>query len=147
MQVDWDLAARIARSAAGDDGAPLSLAPDGLAATAAAARDQIVAATGLEPRAPLPAAGGVDRGARGGADLRTMRATLGPALEQASGDPDAAGFAGRIQAAGGALVAAEIGGLLGLFARRVLGQYELDLTDPDVPPRLLLVGPNLDRAA
>jgi coenzyme F420 biosynthesis associated uncharacterized protein len=29
----------------------------------------------------------------------------------------------------------------------VLGQYELNLTDASVPPRLLLVGPNLDRAA
>jgi coenzyme F420 biosynthesis associated uncharacterized protein len=152
MQVDWELAARIARSAAGDDGAARSVAPQRLTEVAAAARDQIVAATGLEPRGPLPPAEWVDRGAWIDANLATMRKTIGPALESADEAAGTAGpapgsLAGRIQQAGGAVVAAEIGGLLGLFARRVLGQYELDLTDPDVPPRLLLVGPNLDRAA
>jgi coenzyme F420 biosynthesis associated uncharacterized protein len=149
MHVDWELAARIARSAAGDDSAGPSTAPPRLAEIATAARDQVVAATGLEPRGELPPAEWVDRGAWIDANLATMRKTIGPALEGADGaEPPAPGsFTGRIQQAGGAVVAAEIGGLLGLFARRVLGQYELDLTDPDAPPRLLLVGPNLDRAA
>jgi coenzyme F420 biosynthesis associated uncharacterized protein len=146
MLVDWDLAAKIARSAAGDDAAPRSTAPVRLAEVAAAARDQVVAATGLEPRAPLPPAEWIDRGAWIDANLATMRKTIGPALESAD-DAQQDGIAGKLQQAGSAVVAAEIGGLLGLFARRVLGQYELDLTDPDVPPRLLLVGPNLDRAA
>jgi coenzyme F420 biosynthesis associated uncharacterized protein len=144
MQVDWELAARIARSAAGESGA--SAPPATLEQTAAAARDQIVAATGLTPTAPLPPAEWVDRATWIDANLRTMRTTIGPALEKATGDPQS-GVAGALQNAGGAVVAAEIGGLLGLFARRVLGQYELDLTDPSAPPRLLLVGPNLDRAA
>jgi coenzyme F420 biosynthesis associated uncharacterized protein len=149
MQVDWELAARIARSAAGDEGAAHSTAPERLAEIAHAARDQVVAATGLEPRAELPPAEWVDRGAWIDANLATMRRTVGPVLEGASdGDaPDPGSLTGRIQQAGGAVVAAEIGGLVGLFARRVLGQYELDLTDPDSPPRLLLVGPSLDRAA
>lgn len=145
MQVDWELAARIARGAAGDAGAE-SVAPAGLAATAEAARDQIVAATGLEPAGPLPPAEWVGRGAWIDANLATMRTTIGPALESAGGTPQS-GPLGALQSAGGAVVAAEIGGLLGLFARRVLGQYEVNLTDPTVPPRLLLVGPNLDRAA
>jgi coenzyme F420 biosynthesis associated uncharacterized protein len=144
MHVDWELAARIARSAAGE--AAPSLPPIALDATAAAARDQIVAATGLEPAGPLPPVEWVDRGAWIDANLKTMRSTIGPALESAGG-ASASGPLGALQSAGGAVAAAEIGGLLGLFARRVLGQYELDLTDPDVPPRLLLVGPNLDRAA
>jgi coenzyme F420 biosynthesis associated uncharacterized protein len=147
MNVDWELTARIARSAAGDIGAA-SAPPPGLEATAAAARDQIVAVTGLQPTAALPAAEWIDRGAWIDANLRTMRATIGPALERAAGGSgSASGALAALQSAGGAVVAAEIGGLLGLFARRVLGQYELDLTDPDVPPRLLLVGPNLDKAA
>jgi coenzyme F420 biosynthesis associated uncharacterized protein len=147
MLVDWELAARIARSAAGE--APASLPPAGLAETAAAAREQIVAATGLQPLGALPAAEWVDRGAWIDANLKTMRSTIGPALEAATGggQAGASGPFGALQSAGGAVVAAEIGGLLGLFARRVLGQYELDLTDPDVAPRLLLVGPNLDKAA
>jgi coenzyme F420 biosynthesis associated uncharacterized protein len=149
MHVDWELAARIARSAAGDDAAAPSTAPPRLAEVAAAARDQVVAATGLIPRAELPPAEWIDRGAWIDANLATMRKTIGPALESATDDnpPTPGSFAARLQQAGGAVVAAEIGGLLGLFARRVLGQYELDLTDADAPPRLLLVGPNLDRAA
>src|SRR3954471_9280805 len=145
MQVDWELAARIARGAAGD--AEASTVPAGLEGTAATARDQIVAATGLEPQAPLPPAEWVDRGAWIDANITTMRSTLGPALEAAGGSGSTSGPLGALQSAGGAVVAAEIGGLLGLFARRVLGQYELDLTARPVPPRLLLVGPNLDRAA
>jgi coenzyme F420 biosynthesis associated uncharacterized protein len=150
MQVDWELAARIARSTAGE--AAPSLPPAGLAETATAAREQIVAATGLVPNAELPPAEWVDRGAWIDANLVTMRSTLGPVLEEATGGsaPNESGGSGpfaALQNAGGAVVAAEVGALLGLFARRVLGQYELDLTDPQSPPRLLLVGPNLDRAA
>jgi coenzyme F420 biosynthesis associated uncharacterized protein len=146
MQVDWELAARIARGAAGQ--APSSPAPAGLEQTADAARERVVATTGLQPHAPLPAAEWVDRGAWIDANLATMRATIGPALEKAGGTGGSASPAlAALQSAGGAVVAAEIGGLLGLFARRVLGQYELNLIDASVPPRLLLVGPNLDRAA
>ncbi len=147
MQVDWELAARIARSTAGE--AAFSAAPAGLTETATAAREQIVAATGLVPAAELPPAEWVDRGAWIDANLATMRSTLGPVLEAATGGSGntAAGPLGALQNAGGAVVAAEVGALLGLFARRVLGQYELDLTDPQSAPRLLLVGPNLDRAA
>ncbi len=149
MHVDWELAARIARNTAGE--AVPSLPPAGLAETAAAAREQIVAATGLVPTAELPPAEWVDRGAWIDANLVTMRSTLGPVLEEATGDDGppthASGPLGALQNAGGAVVGAEIGALLGLFARRVLGQYELNLTDPQSPPRLLLVGPNLDRAA
>jgi coenzyme F420 biosynthesis associated uncharacterized protein len=141
VQVDWELAARIARSAAGD--APVSPVPAALTERAEAAREQIVAATGLVPAGALPPAEWIDRGAWIDANLATMRQTLAPILggETASSGPAA------LQAAAGAVVAAEVGGLVGLFARRVLGQYEVSLTDPDAPPRLLLVGPNLDRAA
>jgi coenzyme F420 biosynthesis associated uncharacterized protein len=139
MDVDWNLAGRIARAAAGE--ADPSEAPAILPERAAAARDQVVAATGLEPSGPLPAVEWVDRAAWIDANLATMRSTLGPVLEKGA----AAGPAG-LQAAAGAVVAAEVGGLIGLFSRRVLGQYEVDLLDPEVPPRLLLVGPNLDRA-
>jgi coenzyme F420 biosynthesis associated uncharacterized protein len=147
MQVDWELAARIARSTAGE--AAPSTAPDGLVETATAAREQIVAATGLVPTAELPPAEWVDRGAWIDANLATMRSTLGPILEEVTGgaEPNGSGPLGALQNAGGAVAAAEFGALLGLFARRVLGQYELDLTDPQSAPRLLLVGPNLDRAA
>src|SRR3954452_20638507 len=118
MQVDWELAARIARAAAGH--AETSAPPARPAGRAAPARDQIVAATGLEPQAPLPPAEWIDRGAWIDANLKTMRSTIGPALEDATGGSGAgSGALGALQSAGGAVVAAEIGGLLGLFARRV----------------------------
>jgi coenzyme F420 biosynthesis associated uncharacterized protein len=139
MDVDWGLAARIARTAAGD--APKSVAPAVLPERAAAARDQVVAATGLQPRAPLPEVEWVDRAAWIDANLATMRSTLGPVLAKGSAAGPAA-----LQSAAAAVAAAEIGGLIGLFSRRVLGQYEVNLLEPAAAPRLLLVGPNLDRA-
>jgi len=141
MHVDWDLAQRIGSTAAGD--ASSFVAPARLQEQAAEARDEIVAATGLEPQHPLPEVEWIGRTTWIEANLATMRSMLGPALERAGGD----GGGGVIGGAGGTLAAVEIGGLLGLFSRRVLGQYEIDLLDPDRAPRLLLVGPNLDHAA
>jgi coenzyme F420 biosynthesis associated uncharacterized protein len=139
MDVDWDLARRIARAAAGD--AEAEPAPAILSERAAAARDQVVAATGLQPAGPLPEVEWVDRATWIDANLTTMRSTLGPVLDKSVAAGPAA-----LQAAAGAVVAAEVGGIIGLFSRRVLGQYEVNLLDPAAPPRLLLVGPNLDRA-
>lgn len=145
MRVDWQLAGRIARLAAAED--PMGPPPATLAERAAAARDQVVAATGLEPASPLPPVEWVDRGTWIDANLRTMRSSLGPALERASRGTGGGRPGAMLDAAGAAVVAAEVGALLGMFARRVLGQYELDLMNPEPAPRLLLVGPNLDRAA
>jgi coenzyme F420 biosynthesis associated uncharacterized protein len=147
VRVDWSLAARIARRAAGEQ--RHSPAPADLAARADVARERVVAATGLVPTRPVPVVEWVDRGTWIDANLATMRSTLAPVLEA----DEPAGSAARpeppsgLQAAGAAAVAAEVGGLLGLFSRRVLGQYDLDLLDPRAAPRLLLVGPNLDHAA
>ena len=140
MAVDWGLAASIARTAAGNE--PLSAPPVSLADRSAAARAQVVAASGLQPAGELPPAEWVGREDWIDANLATMRTTLGPVLERST-----AGAPGLLQNAAGSVAAAEIGGLLGLFSRRILGQYEINLLDPEVPPRLLLVGPNLDKAA
>ena len=45
------------------------------------------------------------------------------------------------------LIGVEAGGIVGFMGRNVLGQYELALLDPERPPRLLLVAPNLREAA
>jgi coenzyme F420 biosynthesis associated uncharacterized protein len=68
-----------------------------------------------------------------------MRGTLDPLLERLGSGP--------LQSAGGVLVGAEAGGIVGFMGRSVLGQYELALLDPERPPRLLLVAPNLREAA
>jgi coenzyme F420 biosynthesis associated uncharacterized protein len=45
------------------------------------------------------------------------------------------------------LTGAEIGGFLGVLSHRVAGQYDVALLDPSVPPRLILVAPNLTQMA
>jgi coenzyme F420 biosynthesis associated uncharacterized protein len=45
------------------------------------------------------------------------------------------------------LLGAQLGALTGVLSQRVLGQYDVALLDTDVQPRLLLVAPNLVRAA
>ena len=42
---------------------------------------------------------------------------------------------------------AQVGALTGVLSQRVLGQYDLALLDSTVPPRLLLLAPNLAQAA
>ena len=46
----------------------------------------------------------------------------------------------------GATIAAEVGLVMGYVSQRVLGQYELSLLSAEVAPRLVFVGPNLERA-
>ncbi|HTA37084.1 MAG TPA: zinc-dependent metalloprotease, partial [Solirubrobacteraceae bacterium] len=59
-------------------------------------------------------------------------------------------LAGPLRSASGLLMGAQIGALTGVLSQRVLGQYDLALLDeaePRVPPRLLLLAPNLAIAA
>jgi len=45
------------------------------------------------------------------------------------------------------MLGAQVGALTGVLSQRVLGQYDLALLDATVPPRLLLLAPNLALAA
>ncbi len=56
-------------------------------------------------------------------------------------------MAGALRMGADATLAAEAGLVMGYVSQRVLGQYELALLAPDVPPRLLFVTPNLEKAA
>jgi coenzyme F420 biosynthesis associated uncharacterized protein len=140
MSIDWALARRVAGVVAGSE--PLPLEPAALAARADEARERVVAVTGLEPAGVLPAVEWVGRDAWVGANLGTMLAPLEPALERSL-----ASAPGPLRPVAEGAMAVEVGALLGFFGRRVLGQYVVDLADPSVPPRLLLVGPNLAAAA
>ena len=75
-----------------------------------------------------------------------MRGTLDPLVQQFGGTGKGP-LAGPLRAAGGMLLAGEIGGIVGFMGRHVLGQYELALLDPTQGARLLLVTPNLHEAA
>lgn len=141
--IDWALAERIADAVAGAPGeGPL---PGDLHAMTERAREGVIAYSGLVPTRPLPPPEAADRRAWSRANLATMRATLDPVMDRMLSRGGLLG--GPLQTAGGAVLAAEIGGIVGFMGRHVLGQYELRLLDPEWPPRLLLVAPNLREAS
>lgn len=141
--VDWNLARRLADQVAGSP--PQASLPGDLQGRCDDAATRVAAYTRLTPATPLPAPEAVDRRTWLELNLAGMQATLDPVLERALTSTGAA--AGPLRAVGGAVVGAEVGALSGYLARRVLGQYELQLLDPDYPPRLLFVAPNLADAA
>lgn len=140
--IDWSLAAQLAGFVAGDPGHKPRPALPGLANES----ERLVGEyTGLTPERPLPAPELLDRPDWIEANLRSARPMLDPLAERLG---RGIGPAGQVlQGAAGLLLAAELGVLLGYVSRRVLGQYELVILDPQAPARLLFVGPNLDEAA
>ena len=137
--IDWTLAERIAAGVAGTPSGGTALAGD-LAAVAEQAQERVIAYTGLQPARTIPAPQAVDRREWLRLNLRGMRTMMEP-LEQKLG------AGGPLRAAGGLLLGAELGGLTGYLALRVLGQVELVVLDPASPERLLFVAPNLREAA
>ena len=139
--IDWNLAGQVARGIAGlqpaGDPAPF----ERLSAPAAESERLVSAYTGLTAGAPLPVAEAVGRPEW----IDTNLASLGGVL-----DPVAAKIGaklGPLGGAAGALLALEAGAVSGFLAGRVLGQYEFTVLDPNGPPRLLFVTPNLAHAA
>jgi coenzyme F420 biosynthesis associated uncharacterized protein len=141
--VDWNLARRLGNQIAGSP--PDVVLPGDLPARCDDAAQRVAAYTKLTPATPLPEPEAVDRRLWLELNLAGMQATLDPVLERALSATGAA--AGPVRAAAGAVVGTEVGALSGYLARRVLGQYELQLLDPEYPPRLLFVAPNLADAA
>ena len=145
--IDWTLAERVARRrrrlAERRDREAAARRPrrDG-AATRARASSPTRASS---PPATLPPPEAVDRAAWATANLRTMRGTLDPLVEQV-GERQRARSPGRCAPRGGMLArGARSAAIVGFIGRRVLGQYELALLDPTRAPRLLFVAPNLAR--
>ncbi|MEA2149239.1 MAG: hypothetical protein QOD69_1069 [Solirubrobacteraceae bacterium] len=126
--------------------AELVALPGDLAAICADAERRVVAYTGLEPAAPLPAPEAIPRAGWIAANVTSMAALLDPIGERLTGG--ALGIlGGPARAAAGAVISAEAGALTGYLSQRVLGQYEFVLVDPDAPARLLFVAPNIAQAA
>ncbi len=101
--------------------------------------------SGLALPAELPILETVDRSGWIDANLHSMRPLLGlltDSLGEGTGP-----LAGPLRSASGLLLGAQIGALTGVLSQRVLGQYDLALLDASVPPRLLLLAPNLAQAA
>ncbi|HSD78063.1 MAG TPA: zinc-dependent metalloprotease [Solirubrobacteraceae bacterium] len=144
--IDWGLAERVADAVSGTPAGGTVL-PGDLPALARTAEAAVTAYTGMRPPGPLPAPEAVDRATWARANLATMRTTLAPVVDRFDERLASAAAAGPLRSAAGFIVAGEIGGLVGLMARRVLGQYELGLLDLEAPARLLLVAPNVRDAA
>ena len=142
--VDWPLAERVATLAAGDG--PASMAGDvDLDATAKLAEVAVLGYTGLTPGEPVAEAEWVSRREWSLINLAGMRELIS-AAEDGLRTTLPGGARNPLASVAGRVLAMEIGGLVGLASRRVLGQYEFSLLG-ERAPRLLFVGPNVDAAA
>ncbi|MBA2256318.1 MAG: zinc-dependent metalloprotease [Thermoleophilaceae bacterium] len=143
--VDWSLARQIARFAAGSAPVPdlgIDLGPE-----VELAGEEVARHTGLQPAVAIPTPEVLARADWAEANLATLSSLLDPVADRLGTRLGTAGpLAGPLRAAASATVAAEAGLVLGYMSQRVLGQYELSLLQPEAPPRLLFVGPNLLKA-
>jgi coenzyme F420 biosynthesis associated uncharacterized protein len=143
--VEWSLARRIARLAAGTD-EPVDLGVD-VRALCADMELHVAACTRLELAAPAPRAELLGRGEWADMNLASFEQLLEPVTERLDQRLSFAGpLAGALRMGAGATIAAEVGLVMGYVSQRVLGQYELSLLSAEVAPRLVFVGPNLERA-
>jgi coenzyme F420 biosynthesis associated uncharacterized protein len=142
--IDWSTAQRIGELVAG------SPPPGGVRAAtveplAADFARRVADYSGLPEPAELPPLEVVDRPAWIAANLQSMRPMLAPVAERMG--PGSGALSGTLRAASGLLLGAQVGAVTGMLSQRVLGQYDLALLDERVPPRLLLLAPNLAQAA
>jgi coenzyme F420 biosynthesis associated uncharacterized protein len=142
--IDRGVAERVAAAVGGGPGdeAPL---PADLPGLARRSEELVVAYTGLRPATPLPPPEEVGRAEWRAANIASMAALLEPLGERLAGGGGPLG--GALRAGTGMIAGAEAGALVGYLGGRVLGQWDVRLTEPEVPPRLLMVAPNLHRAA
>ena len=144
--ISWDLAERIAVRVAGRD--PFadsyhyaSLEPD-FAEFTAQAEDLVAAETGLRSLAGPARARVTDRAGWIRANLASFRRLLRP-ITQKLGDRMSNG---PLTPVARAVTGAEVGGLLGWMATRVLGQYDLLIAEHEQPEEqdlVYYVGPNI----
>src|SRR3954462_13487995 len=144
--VDWSLARQIARLAAGSQG-PTPTAGD-LSAQVGQALTEVGRYTGLTLEGDPPTPEVIDRAGWAEINLDSLARMLEPVAGRLDERLATAGpLAGALRMGANATLAAETGLVMGYVSQRVLGQYELSLLAPDIPPRLLFVTPNLEKVA
>ncbi len=142
--IDWRVAQRIGERIAG------SPSPGGVHAASVEplAYDfarRVSDYSGLPLPSELPSLEAVDRAAWIAANLRSMRPLLAGMSERIGAGTGP--LSGPLRSLSGVLLGAQVGALTGLLSQRVLGQYDLALLDNSIPPRLLLLAPNLSLTA
>jgi coenzyme F420 biosynthesis associated uncharacterized protein len=146
--VDWGAAQRVGELIAGSP-PPGDVRAASVEPLARDFAERVSAYSGLQNPAALPQIEAVDRPTWIAANLKTMRPLLAPLTDRM--DEDSSRFLGPLRgplrSASGMLLGAQVGALTGMLSQRVLGQYDLALLDASVPPRLLLLAPNLAQAA
>ena len=143
--VDWSIARTIARLAAGGEG-PAESGID-VVAFCAEMEPHVRDYTGLELVETRPPAELLTRAGWAETNLESLGHILDPVAARLEERLGFAGpLAGALRLGASATLAAEVGLVTGYLAHRVLGQYDVSLLGGDVPPRLLFVGPNLDKA-
>jgi coenzyme F420 biosynthesis associated uncharacterized protein len=142
--IDWRTAQRIGELVAGSP--PYGgIRAEGVEPLARDFASRVSDYSRLALSAELPRLELVDRPGWIAANLQTMRPLLGP-LSERLGEQRGM-LAGPLGSVSGLLLGAQVGALTGMLSQRVLGQYDLALLDATVPPRLLLIAPNLAQAA
>lgn len=144
--LDWGLATRIAEAAAGDGPAAMAGELD-LAGAGRRSREAVLAYTRLEPSESIPEPEWVSRRDWARINLESMRGLIGELEGRIEGSLPEGRMGEMTTAIAGRVLAVQVGGLVGLASRRVLGQYEFPLLGGERAPRLVFVGHNLDEAA
>lgn len=140
--VDWGVAERVAHLAArGDEAEP---GEDALRSAVADGEAAVRSYTGLEPLEPLPGPEWVSRERWASVNLESLRRSMAVVEE---GGESGAGLPGPLSGGLHAVLApvagAQLGALVGLASRRVLGQYEYPILGGERDPRLLFVNANV----
>ena len=142
--IDWNVAQRVGEMLSG--GNPyLGSGANGVQALAERFAERVSAYTGLTPSEPLPTIESIDRPRWIEANIATMRPLLDPLTEKVGNGSGPLGPA--VRSTTQLLLGAQVGAACGMLSQRVLGQYDIALLDPQRPPRLLLLAPNLAQAA
>lgn len=144
--VDWELAGRIADKTAGEG--PIVMTDGGVDLAAARDRsvDAVIAYTQLTPAKPVPEAEWVSRREWAAINLASMSKLVASVETRIEGTL-APGKAGEVlETVAGRAMALQLGGVIGLASRHVLGQYEVSLLGGDTDPRLIFVGHNIRQA-
>jgi coenzyme F420 biosynthesis associated uncharacterized protein len=146
--IDWNVAQRVGEMLAGSTGGRayrFGSSTNGVQPLAEQFAIRVSAYTGLALNEPLPTIESIDRPGWIEANIATMRPLLDPLTERIG--KGSGPLAPAMRSITQLLLGAQMGAVTGMLSQRVLGQYDIALLDPERPPRLLLLAPNLAQTA